>query len=65
MIAIEAGSEKLCKALQIHADLINLPRVGCAHNYAVPNQQLNISPCELADKLACMSTLSTCRVYHC
>jgi hypothetical protein len=30
--------------LERHADLINMPRIGTADNYAYPTAQLNIAP---------------------
>lgn len=54
--ALESGPPELVSALQLQAEVTNLPPVGFEGNYAFPTMQLNISPTQAADKLAGMSS---------
>ena len=44
MTALPQGPPDFLRNLEMHAELIDLPRIGTDDNFAYPNMQLNISP---------------------
>ncbi|KAI0741221.1 hypothetical protein C8Q76DRAFT_791562 [Earliella scabrosa] len=50
--ALEFGPKHISAALKTQAELVSLPRVGSADNYAFPTMQLNIASARPADALA-------------